>query len=311
MYSFSHRSFVALISFYLISTNPVWAQASRKLGLNLGFAAWTNNCDIPAGGQHTENNVSLGPALSMHYGKIHIRGTFFIGNFHVDPKDGLLRRSSPDTVVFADPEAARRGFTSAGKTERIDLNLHIGYNFNQYALLSLGLMVNRHHGDLEAYFFPTLDAQKRIAELPSQRRSHLKYTDTQFWLGENLSGAVSLTPNSNRMAIFYDASLMVFAGESGEGSARWKGKNHDVGPRPHYSIAPGQAVVIPQKLPLRPFGENVGIAFSAGINYELSTKPLISIMGGYNIKFFAEDETELIDHSVFKGLWAGISFKVY
>lgn len=309
---------MALICFAMIlmAIGTVWAQDTpeepRKLRLNLGFSAWPNNCDIPTGGQDSPTRPSFGPFFSLSYGKFRVGSTFFIGNFDIHPDHGI-ELDAANEPQFSDHEARKRGFTSDGDTKRIDFDLNVGYEFSRYVRLSLSLVVNRHEADILTYWFPIRNAQGEIV-LPSDpsRLRLLDYVDTQFWIGQNLSGSLPIQTISGRFSLFYNASILVLAAESGTGVFEQPiGTFNNTGPRTSYTDENGNLGFPPRDLGSRSFGENVGVTFNSGVGFQLTDSPAVLIFGGYNIKFFTEDQSELIDHSLFKGPFAGISVNVH
>lgn len=206
----------------------------------------------------------------------------------MEPEDGIERIDSLN-VQFRDLEARKRGFTSSGNTRRIDFNLNIGYEFSRYARLSFSLIVNRHTANLTTLRFPEI-ADGKI-KLPSEKTFSLNYTDTQFWIGENFQGSLPFETVSIRFSVFYNLGLLVLAGETGDGRVNWSAGEY-------------------KKLGPRPFGENVGVTFSTGVGFQLFNDPTINIFAGYNVKFFAEDETSIVDHSHFHGPYFGIFYAI-
>jgi hypothetical protein len=305
----------------LLIAGSAWAQNSPpKLGIQVGASVWFNNCDVPAGGQDTGIQPSFGPSFQLTYKKFRIGGTFYTGNFHIEPEDGLIFGSklnppifgtvSNDTILYSDEEARKRGFTSIGDTKRIDFTLNAGYAFSRYAVLAFSLIVNRHKVDVFTYWPPTNDINNKITNLPIDRPAPFRYTDTQYWLGQYFSGSVPVETVSTRFSIFYGAGLLVILGESGEGVAIHPSGNPvvDVGPRMSYTNEQGQVKFPPRPLGTRSFGENAGVTFNTGAGFQLFKD--IGLYGGYNFKFFSEDETDLIDHSRFHGPFFGIDWKL-
>lgn len=284
--------------------------------INLGISSWINNCDVPAGGQDSGFQPSFGPNFTISFGKFRVGGTFYLGNFDIDPQDGLVFGSnldplfpslvSSDTVLYSDKEARKRGFTSTGTTKRIDFTLNAGYAFSRYAVLSVSFVVNRHEVDLSTFWPPRNDVDGNITVLPNSEGNvaPLEYTDTQFWLGQHLSGSIPVETVSTRFSVFYGVGLLVILGESGDGSVG----DTSIGPRTSYTDENGKLVFPPRPLGTRPFGENVGVSFNTGVGFQLLSK--VGIYGGYNFKFFAEDETDIIDHSKFHGPFFGLNWAV-
>ncbi|MFQ5676940.1 MAG: hypothetical protein ACE5G1_13670 [bacterium] len=303
-----------LMSLSLILGGTALAQEDSSVGINLGISSWINNCDVPAAGQDSGLQPAFGPNFSISIGKFRVGGTFYLGNFDIHPEDGLVFGSaldpvvggqvSADTVLYSDEEARARGFTSTGTTKRIDFTLNAGYAFSRYAVLSLSLVINRHEVDLNTFWPPTNDANGVITNLPSDRPAPMEYTDTQFWFGQQISGSIPVETVSTRFSVFYGAGLLVILGESGDGSVG----NTEIGPRTSYTDEDGQLAFPPRPLGTRSLGENIGITFNAGVGFQLFTK--LGLYGGYNFKFFAEDETDVIDHSRFHGPFFGLTYTV-
>lgn len=291
-----------------------FAQA-RDVIFNVSMSAWPNNCDVPTGGQDSGTHLSIGPSISLTYGRVTLFGQYFTGNFDINPIDGLTRLSigGADTVVYTDGEARRRGFTSNGKTKRTDIEIGIEYAFNRYARLSLALMVNRHIADIVTYWSAVYNNGNIILPSDPARLAPLKYTDNQFWLAEGFHGSVPVESISSGFSIFYNMRLLFIAGETGSGTATSPGgATFDVGPRATYTAdAGGEITFPPRPLQKRSFGSNAGFAFSTGVGFEVMDSPAIQVFAGYNLKFFSEKEIELIDHSVFKGPYFGISYSSF
>lgn len=320
------KCFTATLSAIIIFTAAIdvgWAQESPKLNLMLGLSTWFNNCDVPAGGQDAERHPSFGPHFQLTYDRFRMGGTFYSGTFDVHPHDGIIHgsdldphvpaHSSVDTVVFTDDEARARGFTSSGETKRVDFSINAGYVISQYVTISLSFVINRHEVDLLTYWHPVSDSLGAVVAIPSEQRAPLSYVDTQYWAGQHFSGVIPVKFVSADMSFFYGASLLVILGETGHGSASsLDGSNSwPLGARASYTDSTGApAEFKPRSLGNRSFGENVGVAFNAGLGFQLFDRPAISIFGGYNTKFFSEDETDLIASSHFRGPYLGLTWLI-
>ncbi len=223
---------VLLFSFlFIFFVNPgfVLSQDGSGVGINLGISSWFNNCDVPAAGQDSGLQPSFGPNFTLSFGRFRVGGTFYFGNFDIDPEDGVIFGSnlnpqiggsaSTDTVLYSDVEARQRGFTSLGNTKRIDFTLNAGFAFSRYAILSMSLVVNRHEVDLDTFWPPTNNVDGEITNLPNDRVAPFEYTDTQYWLGQHFGGSVPVETVSARFSIFYGVGLLVILGESGSGTA--------------------------------------------------------------------------------------------
>jgi hypothetical protein len=309
---------VLLIGYILLGViwSGSWAQdtpqESRKVGLNLGFSAWPNNCDIPSGGQDTGIEPSFGPFFSLSFGKWRVGGTFFVGNFGVAADHGIELDSNRQPQ-FSNEGPRERGFTSQGETQRIDLDLNVGYEFSRYARVSLSFILNRHEADVTTFWFPVRNEQGEI-ELPTdQSRSRLlAYTDNQFWVGTSFGGSIPVETVSTRFSIFYNSGLLLLAAESGDGVFEQPvGTLNETGPRTSYTDENGQLAFPPRDLGSRSFGDNFGITLNAGLGFQLTNDPAVVIFGGYNVKFFQESESRLIDHSIFRGPFFGASVNVF
>jgi len=314
---------VLLFSFlFIFFVNPgfVLSQDGSRVGINLGISSWLNNCDVPAAGQDSGLQPSFGPNFTLSFGRFRVGGTFYFGNFDIDPEDGVIFGSnlnpqiggsaSTDTVLYSDVEARQRGFTSLGNTKRIDFTLNAGFAFSRYAILSMSLVVNRHEVDLDTYWPPTNNVDGEITNLPNDRVAPFEYTDTQYWLGQHFSGSVPIETVSTRFSIFYGVGLLVILGESGDGSATHPSGNpiFPIGARTSYTDENGQIQFPPRDLGTRPFGENVGLTLNTGVGFQLLDN--LGVYGGYNFKFFSEDETDIIDHSRFHGPFFGLNWTV-
>ncbi len=324
MHSFYRAIAMSCVCLCLLMTSSAWAQnspqESPKVGIRIGASAWFNNCDVPAGGQDTRIRSSFGPVFQLTYKKFLFGGTFYRGVFPVEPDDGLifgkklfpqvLNGAGNDTILYADDEARKRGFTSIGDTRRIDFTLNAGYVFSRYAILAFSLIINRHKVDLFTYWPPTSDINGKINFLPNDRPAPFRYTDTQYWFGQYFSGSVPVETVSTRFSIFYGAGLLVILGESGEGVAKNPAGTVtvDIGPRMSYTDDQGRIRFPPRKLEPRSFGQNSGVTFNTGVGFQLVKN--ISLYAGYNFKYFSEVETALIDHSQFRGPFFGIDFKI-
>jgi len=290
-----------------------------KLGLVLGISSWFNNCDIPAGGQDSGLQPSFGPNFLITYGKFRFGATFFVGNFDIEPDDGVTFGANldpavnpADTVVYSDSEARQRGFTSIGDTKRIDFTVNVGYSFHRTFTWSISFIVNRHEVDVLTYWPPT-SANGTIVFLPNDRQAPFAYTDTQLWLGNHFSGSIPVETVSTRFSIFYGVGALVILGESGTGTATHPSGNPvvEVGARTTYTAETGGIAFPPRALGSRSFGDNFGITLNIGAGFQLFNEPGIGIYGGYNFKFFAESETDIIDHSRFHGPFFGLSWTVH
>ena len=288
---------------FFVSPGFVLSQDASRVGINLGISSWLNNCDVPAGGQDTDLRPSFGPNFTVNFGKFRVGGTFYWGNFDIGPQDGIRQTTA---VEFINDESRTRGFTSFGDTKRIDFTLNAGYAFSRYAALSFSLVVNRHEVDLVTYWFPT-EENGIIANLPIDRAIPFSYTDTQYWLGQHFGGSVPIETVSTRFSLFYSVGLLVILGESGNSKI---GTTEFDSPRLSYTneeggiAGPGAA----RDLGTRPFGENVGFTLNVGAGFQLLNN--VGVYGGYNLKFFSEDETDFIDNSKFHGPFFGINFTV-
>jgi len=301
--------FALLLS--LLSSGVLLAQDESNVGINLGLSTWINNCDIPAGGQNSGLDPAFGPNFTMSFGKFRVGGTFYFGKFDIGPEDGVQQtivNNIVTAVTFINDESRKRGFTSLGDTKRIDFTLNAGYAFSRYATLSVSLVVNRHEVDLATYWFPTIDENTgRIGALPIDRNVPFSYTDTQYWLGQHFGGSIPVETVSARFSIFYGLGLLVILGESGDSKI---GDKEFDSPRLTYTNEDGSIAGPGDARPLgtRPFGENVGVTVNVGVAFQLLNN--VGLYGGYNLKFFSEDETDLIDNSRFHGPFFGINFTV-
>ena len=294
----------------LLSSGILLAQDQSNVGINLGLSSWINNCDIPAGGQNSGLAPAFGPNFTLNFGKFKVGGTFYYGKFDIGPEDGVQQTKDANGAVvsvdFIDDESRTRGFTSLGDTKRLDFTLNAGYAFNRYATLSFSLVVNRHEVDLVTFWFPTA-ADGAITNLPSDRAIPFSYTDTQYWFGQHFGGSIPVETVSTRFSLFYGVGLLVILGESGNSKI---GTTEFDGPRISYTLEDG-AIAGPagaRDLGTRPFGENVGVTFNVGAAFQLLNN--VGLYGGYNLKFFSEDETDFIDSSKFHGPFFGINFRV-
>jgi hypothetical protein len=243
-----------------------------------------------------------------------LSGTIFNGKFDMHPNHGI-EHVPLDSVQFSDPEAARRGFTSGGKTERLDAEFNIRYEFSRYAQVALGLVINHHTGNVDTYWHPLPAKGTTPIKLPSdpERLAPLKYSDTQFWLSESFHGSAPITTISSRFAVFYNAAILFILGETGKSEAaippdRTTVKKYDTGRITYTKKETGEIEFPPRTLPNRTFGSNVGFAFSAGVSFQVLNSPALLAFGGYNYKFFSEKETDLIDNSVFRGPYVGLAY---
>lgn len=300
--------FALLLS--LLSSGVLLAQDQSNIGINLGISSWINNCDVPAGGQDSGLAPAFGPNFTINYGKFRVGGTFYFGKFDIGPEDGVRQTKDASgnvvAVEFINDESRKRGFTSLGDTKRIDFTLNTGYAFNRYAALSFSLVVNRHKVDLATFWFPTA-ANGNITNLPIDRAVPFSYTDTQYWLGQHFGGSIPIETVNMNFSLFYGVGLLVILGESG--NTKIGGTEFD-SPRVSYILedggiaGPGGA----RSLGTRPFGENVGVTFNIGAAFQLLNN--VGLYGGYNLKFFSEDETDFIDSSTFNGPFFGFNVTV-
>ena len=291
-------------------SSALWAQDGSNVGINLGLSTWINNCDIPAGGQNSGLAPAFGPNFTLNFGKFRIGGTFYYGQFDIGAEDGVQQTKDANgdvvAVSFIDDESLKRGFTSLGDTKRLDFTLNAGYAFNRYAALSFSLVVNRHEVDLVTYWFPTIDSGG-IGALPIDRAVPFSYTDTQYWFGQHFGGSIPVETVSANFSVFYGLGLLVILGESGNSKI---GTTEFDSPRISYTLEEG-GIAGPsgaRDLGTRPFGENVGVTVNVGAAFQLLNN--VGLYGGYNLKFFSEDETDFIDSSKFHGPFFGINFRV-
>jgi len=311
---------VSYLFIFFVTPGSVLSQDGSGVGINLGISSWFNNCDVPSAGQDSGLQPSFGPNFTLSFGNFRVGGTFYYGDFDIDPEDGVIFGSnldpliggnvSADTILYSGNEARTRGFTSTGNTKRIDFTLNAGYVFSRYAILSMSLVVNRHEVDLDTYWPPTNNAQGEITNLPNDRVAPFEYTDTQYWLGQQFSGSIPVETVSTRFSIFYGVGLLIILGESGSGTASNPPgtATFDIGPRTSYTDENGQIIFPPRPLGTRPFGENVGFTLNTGVGFQLLAN--IGVYGGYNFKFFSEDETDVIDNSRFHGPFFGLNWTV-
>lgn len=301
------------ISIVLVCSSFVaMCNAQNSWHLSVSLSAWPNNCDIPAGGRDSKTAASFGPSFMVSHGKFRLGATFYTGHFDIDPHHAIILDENGEPV-FEDEEARKRGFTSFGWTDRTDLDINAGYDFNRYARLSVSLVMNRHSADLQTYWFPIRDATGDIV-LPSDpsRVRILDYKETQLWFGENFSGSIPVETVSARFSIFYNTSLLVLLSETGKAFYEEPvGTLNETSPRLTYRDENGNILFPPRDLGTRSFGGNVGITFSTGAGFQLIDSPVVVVFGGYNLKFFGEEQTALIDHSVFKGPFAGVSVNIF
>jgi hypothetical protein len=310
--SFSSRSLFFICFLIYLSCFPTVGSTQSKWQLNLGAALWPNNCDIPSGAQNSSTGVSAGPNITLSYGKFRFGGTFFVGRFDVHPQHGI-ELNEQNEPVFSDHDAHERGFTSDGLSKRWDLDVNLGYQFNRYARLSFSFVMNKHRADIVTYWSPKRDADGDIV-LPSDdsRLRILDYVDTQYWIGQNFGGSIPVETVSTRFSIFYNTSLLILAGETGSGVFEQPiGTLNETGPRTSYTDEDGDLAFPPRDLGSRSFGDNLGMTFNSGFGFQLIDKPAMVIYGGYNVKFFSEKQSSLIDHSVFRGWFAGLSINIY
>lgn len=306
----NRRIMLFMVTILSLLSTSLSAQDAGTWRLNLGLAVWPNNCDVPASGQDSGTDASFGPNFTLNRGRFRIGGTFFSGHFHINPAHAIVQNENGD-LQFADPEARQRGFTSDGETRRQDLDLHLGYDFNRYARLSFSIVMNRHKADIVTFRAPQRTADNKII-LPSDPENQriLSYTDTQWWFGENMSGSIPIETVSANFSVFYNSSLLLLLTELGSGVYEDPlGTLIQANPRSIYRDNDGNWNY--SSLGSRSFGDNIGITFNAGVGFQLLESPALVVYGGYNIKLFEEKQTELIDHSVFKGPFAGFSVSVF
>ena len=199
--------------------------------------------------------------------------------------------------------------------ERQDFGVSVRYTFNRYAAISLGATMNRHVADISLLLEPSLGPTGEII-LPTDanNRGALDYTSTQWWITEGFHGSVAVETVSSRFAIFYNTSLMILGGESGSSTAEkldGDTEEFDTGRLAYRWEGDGQTGgLVFDPLEERSTGTNAGFSFSSGLSFELFDQPSLLLFAGYNFKFFAEKETDLIDHSTFHGPYFGLSWNV-
>lgn len=303
----------------LLTPSMLMAQDdSRRFSLNFGGATWLNQCDVPAAEQDSRFEPSFGPFMSVSYGKFILGVTFFNGHFHIDAEDGISR-GGREGFQFSNEVARQKRFTTTGSTSRMDLDINLRYVFNRMAQISFGFTLNRHSADLT-----TLRAPRELFDgsgivLPSDRQniSTLEYTSNQFWISEGFHGSLGIETISNRFNWFYNATVLIIAGETGSGTVSpYLGleKEFDTGHityRPISDEDSGNEGLIFEALENRKIGTNAGLALSSGLGFEVFDKPSMIIFMGYSFKFFAEKETDLVDHSTFHGPYMGLSWNVF
>ncbi|MEL6822963.1 MAG: hypothetical protein AAFP70_14475 [Calditrichota bacterium] len=292
-------------------------ESGRSLGLSIGTAAWLNRCDIPAAQQSSQLEPSFGPFLSLYYGKFILGATFFHGRFQFDPQDGITRLDD-GRFAFSDPTSRDRRFTTDGWTRRTDVDVNIRYVFNRYAQLSFGLTLNRRQASVNVLRSPReLDGGGIILPNDEQNVSRLKYTSNQLWINEGIHGSFGIETISSRFSLFYSGSVLLIIGEEGTASVEtYLGQDREfntsrVAYRYIQDEASGQWGIAFEPLESRGIGTNAGMTLSSGLGFEVYDRPSLVLFVGYNLKFFAEKETELLDNSVFHGPYMGLSWNVF
>ncbi|MGH1366706.1 MAG: hypothetical protein ACRBF0_24310 [Calditrichia bacterium] len=289
----------------------------RSLGLSIGSAVWMNRCDIPAAQQSSQLEPSFGPFVSLSYGKFIFGMTFFHGRFQFDPQDGITRLDD-GRFAFSDATSRERRFTTDGWTRRTDVDVNIRYVFNRYAQLSFGLTLNRRQASVDVLRGPRqLDDGGIILPNDEQNVSRLKYTSNQLWINEGIHGSFGIETISSRFSMFYSGSVLLIVGEEGTASVEtYLGQDREFNTsRVAYKWvrdeASGQGGIIFEPLESRGIGTNAGMTFSSGLGFEVYDRPSLVLFVGYNLKFFAEKETELLDNSIFHGPYMGLSWNVF
>jgi len=305
----SRTTFRAVGILLLCLMAPLAAQDEpSRFGLSIGTAAWLNRCDIPAAQQASQLEPSFGPFISLKYGKFILGATFFHGRFQFDPQDGITRLDD-GRFAFSDPTSRERRFTTDGWTRRTDLDVNVRYVFNRYAQLSFGLTLNRRQASVDVLRAPRqLDGGNGII-LPNdeQNVSRLKYTSNQLWLNEGIHGSFGIETISSRFSLFYSGSVLLIVGEEGTASVEtYLGQDREFNTsRVAYKWVrdevTGTSGIIFEPLESRGIGTNAGMTFSSGLGFEVYDRPSLVLFVGYNLKFFAEKETELLDNSIFHG----------
>ena len=316
--TFILKPVTCLVTLLCLFSGMVSGQDSRpRFGLNIGTAAWLNQCDVPAAQQSSTLEPSFGPFLSLYYGKFVLGFTFFNGTFNFEPQDGIIRLGEAD-YAFSNPTARQKQFTTGGHTNRTDIDISLRYAFRRTLQLSFGLTASRRSADLTAYRGPRpLDGGGIILPTDEQNVAEIAYTTTQFWVSEGLHGSFGVETISSRFSVFYSATVLMIFGERGSGkvdSYLGLDKNFGTG-RVVYTVIrddeTGQEGLVFRNLSNRKIGTNAGMAFSTGLGFEISDKPSLVLFGGYNFKFYSETETDLIDHSSFHGPYMGLSWNVF
>jgi hypothetical protein len=162
---------------------------------------------------------------------------------------------------------------------------------------------------VNTFWFPLQDAQGNVTKIPRDRQILYNYINTQYWIGQSLRGSFSPRTISTRFSIFYSASLLILGGETGSSTIEdGPGVPVDffstLGPRIYYKK---EDPIHPVDMGSRAFGANAGVTFNTGVGFQLFNKPALGFFVGYNWKFFDEEDPGLIDHSIFKGPFGGIT----
>lgn len=284
-----------------------------SIRFNIGTATWFNQCDVPSAQQNSDLNPSFGPFMSFSYGKLSLEAIFFRGKFDFDARDGLERGA--DGLVFSDDISREKHFTADGYSRKTDLALAVRYTFNRYAAISLGATLNRREPYLKIFREPV--EENGTITLPRDPSNSFKliYTSNQWWISEGFHGSVAVETVSSRFAIFYNTAVLILGSETGDTEV----KEIDGTPieqfetaRVAYGWVGEGADRIRTFTPLesRSIGTNAGFSFSSGISFEVSDRPSLLVFAGYSFKFFAEKETDLIDHSKYHGPYIGLSWNV-
>jgi hypothetical protein len=320
------RRVVSVLLAVLASAAPLAAkEAERQLPerepwiLSVYLSTWINRCDVPAAAQLSGFTPAVGPSFALSKGPWRFSAAGYIGEYDFTRSEFSLVEGqthpqftelAPGNTLleWSNDTAQRRGLSVQGKTRRQDLAFSVGYRFS--SALQLGFAVEYNHRDAdytlflplavpENYLPPDSNLAYQLHPVPGDPQNRALfgvlggYEIDQFWLGPQFHGFI---PLAARVGGFYNASVLVLAYESRRAPVYFD-EEGDIFP-------PGLNADI--QLPQRGFADNFGAAFSLGASYSLT--PRVAVWGGYSLKFFAEQNTDLLDHSTYQGPYFGVGY---
>ena len=310
----------------LLAATPAQSQESEEQSANkdpwilsVYLSTWINRCDVPSASQASSFTPAIGPSIALSKGPWRLSAAGYVGEYEFEASDFNLVEGQTDPhfaatlpgstlIQWENESAERRGFTVEGTTTRYDFSAGFGYRFSNAFQLGISLEFNHRYADYATFLpvavhpsmlppdFAAAYYTRPVPNDPQGRvtlRTFGGYEIDQYWVGPQVHGFTILT---GRLGGFYNASVLALASESRRAPVYLDENGNFFPPGTNQGL----------QLEKRGFGDNFGTAFSMGVSYSLL--PRVAVWGGYSLKFFTEENTFLLDNSLYSGPYFGVGY---